>query len=335
MKLGIIYDGQRNFLEELAADWQTHFDTSVFEYREINWPVAKGRINPRLYHMALKRFIDQQDVVFFEWVGAHLATASRLKPRRPIIARLHSWEIFHHAQQVNWNAVTRVVLVSEAMRRRFIELFPNHANKTVVLPAGKSLTRFAPVPHPFRGKLAMLGNIIPIKRVYEMVLTLAELRRQGHDFTLHLAGKPESGFNNQRYYASLVRAVEKLGLQEQVIFHGWVNSAEWLPEMDIFISNSYWEGQQNALIEAMACGCYCLSHFWDGAEEILPRENLYATDQELIEKIVTYSKMPEPGQQELKDCLRSLAVKKYDLADSLDRYRALISSTFQESLSKQ
>jgi glycosyltransferase involved in cell wall biosynthesis len=121
----------------------------------------------------------------------------------------------------------------------------------------------------------MLGNLLPIKRVYDMVLALAELRRRGYEFTLHVAGKPDEDFNNQRYYASLLSAIRKLELTERVVFHGWVDSALWLPAMDIYISNSFWEGQQNALIEAMAAGCYCLCHFWDGAEEILPEDYLF------------------------------------------------------------
>jgi len=67
----------------------------------------------------------------------------------------------------------------------------------------------------------------------------------------------------------------------------------WLQSIDIFISNSYWEGLQNALIEAMATGCYCISHAWGGVEEALPAENICVTDRELEEKIIQYSALPE------------------------------------------
>ncbi len=331
MKLGIVYDGQRNFLEELIEDWQSAYETRVYAFEPVNFPVAKGRINPLLHQRSLKRFLDSFDVVFFEWVGENLVIASQMPHRAAVIARLHSWELFHHARQVNWQSVDRVVLVSKAMQRKFNEMYPGHAEKTVVLPAGKSLTRFAPAPHAFMGKIAMLGNLIPIKRVYEMVLALAELRKRRFYFTLHLGGQPGSEFNNQRYYASLCSAVDKLGLRDRVFFDGWVDSAAWLPEKDIFISNSFWEGQQNALIEAMAAGCFCLSHFWDGAEEILPEEHLYTTETELVEKIIHYAGLSESAKRQNQESLRAIAVEKYNSEDFIAKYRALIEAVGNQS----
>lgn len=337
MKLGIVYDGQRNFLEELLADWQARFDVSIYAFTPLTLPVASGRINPLLQRRSLKAFLNRNDVVFFEWAGENLAAASRLPHKARIVARLHSWELFHHAKRVNWSGVDQIVLVSQAMRRRFNAMYPGNEVRTAVLPAGKSLTRFAPAPHPFVGNLAMLGNILPIKRVYESVLALAELRRRGYLYTLHVAGKPDDEFNNQRYYASLLSAIEKLDLKEQVVFHGWVDSAAWLPGMDIFISNSYWEGQQNALIEAMASGCYCLSHFWDGAEEILPREYLYTGETALVEKIIAYAEFSGDEKRQRQEHLRAIAAEKFDLSESLRQYRALIESTGSPAagLSKQ
>jgi glycosyltransferase involved in cell wall biosynthesis len=205
-------------------------------------------------------------------------------------------------------------------------MYPGNDVKTVVLPAGKSLTRFVPQPHEFSGKLAMMGNILPIKRVYEMLLALAVLREVDPRYTLHLAGKPDQEFNNRRYYASVLSLVEKLGLREHVSFYGWVDPAEWLPEMDIFISNSYWEGQQNALIEAMASGCYCLSHFWDGAEEILPQEYLFTTESSLVEKILAYAGLSEEEKEDRQNQMRAIAIEKYSLQGFVDRYHALLES---------
>lgn len=325
MKLGVVVDGQKNFLEEMLADWQTRYETSLFTFQELNLPVAKGRVNPFLHRNALKKFVNQNDVVFFEWAGSNLVIASHLKCGSPILVRLHSWELFHYAQWVNWDAVSRIILVSQAMARKFTEFYPDQAAKVAVIPAGKSLTRFKPIAHPFDGNIAMLGNLLPIKRVYEMVLTLAELRKKGYAYTLHLGGQPDKDFNNQRYYASLQSAVHKLDLQDHVIFHGWVGEPEiWLQKMDILISNSFWEGQQNALIEAMAVGCYCLSHFWDGAEEILPDEYLYSTEADLVKKLVGYYHLPDASRIEHQARLRKLAIQKYDILETGQKYREMI-----------
>jgi len=327
MKLGIVYDDElRIFLADLLADWKGHFEVEVYDFKPVEFPVAKGRINPFLHRISLQSFLNRQDVVFFEWVGENLVLASQLPHRAKIVARLHSWELFHHAKRVNWQTVDRIVLVSQAMERKFHEMYPGNEGKTAVLPAGKSLIRFVPQPHDFSGKIAMMGNILPIKRMYEMVLALAVLREAEPRYTLHLAGKPDEEFNNQRYYASVLGLVEKLGLGEHVLFYGWVDPVQWLPQMDIFVSNSYWEGQQNALIEAMAAGCYSLSHVWDGAEEILPEENLFSTETSLVNKILAYTAMTEDEKARRQRYMRSVAVDKFDLQSSLERYRVLIKS---------
>jgi glycosyltransferase involved in cell wall biosynthesis len=327
MKLGIIYDDDpKIFLADLLEYWQEHYEVEVYDFNPIEFPVAKGRINPLLHRFSLQSFLNRQDIVFFEWVGENLVLASQLPHKAKIIARLHSWELFHHAKRVNWQAVDRIILVSQAMEQKFHQMYPGNEGKTAVLPAGKSLTHFVPQPHEFSGKLAMMGNILPIKRVYEMVLALAVLREADPRYTLHLAGKLDQEFNNQRYYASVLSLVEKLGLREYVFFYGWVDPAQWLPQMDIFISNSYWEGQQNALIEAMAAGCYCLSHFWDGAEEILPQENLYTTEANLVKKILAYIALSEEEKEHCQNQIRAIAIEKYSLQGFIDRYRALIES---------
>ena len=198
----------------------------------------------------------------------------------------------------------------------------------MVLPDGKALGHFSPVPHSFSGKIAVLASIIPRERIYEMVLTLSELHKRGSFFSLHLGGKVLDSYNNQQYYASVLELIQKVGLSKYVFFDDWVDPAQWLPEMDIFISNSYWEGQQNALLEALAVGCYCLSHVWSGAEEILPQENLFTSEAMLVEKILAYAAMPEEEKESWQQRMRGIAKEKFDLKDSRKSYRALIESVY-------
>ncbi|MEZ4622846.1 MAG: glycosyltransferase family 4 protein [Caldilineaceae bacterium] len=107
---------------------------------------------------------------------------------------------------------------------------------------------------------------------------------------LHIAGGKDPSRHYDGYYIAIQRAIEKLALQNNVTLHGHVTDTErWLREMDIFISNSYWEGQSVALLEAMASGCYCLAHFWDGSEDILPAECVYSSNDDLADKLIAYA----------------------------------------------
>jgi glycosyltransferase involved in cell wall biosynthesis len=83
-------------------------------------------------------------------------------------------------------------------------------------------------------------------------------------------------------------------------------------QVDIFLSNSYWEGQQSALLEAMASGCYCLSHCWGGAGEVVPPENVFVTGGELRQKLVRYAALDEVEKQRAQAGLRRIAEERFD-----------------------
>ena len=328
MKLGVVIDGNSRFIAELLQDWRGCFQTECFEFNKLVLPFLEGRVNQWRYKSALRQFLVSNDVVFFEWAAAHLVTASHLETRTPVIVRLHSWELFEFSEWIRWNAVSRVVLVSEAMRNSFLNRFPEQAAKTDVVYPGKSLSQFRLHPRTFGGRVGMVCDLTPIKRVYELILSLHELNRQGYDLTLHLAGEPPADFENQRYFASLRRAVNRLGLGDRVVFHGWVaDPASWLQNIDIFISNSYWEGLQNALIEAMATGCYCLAHFWEGVEEILPQKYICVSARDLEEKIAAYCRCPDDEKWAHQIELRQIVGDRFNVAGMLTKMRKIILET--------
>ena len=82
MKLGIVYDDElRIFLADLLADWKGHFEVEVYDFKPVEFPVAKGRINPFLHRISLQSFLNRHDVVFFEGVVENLVLAIELPHR--------------------------------------------------------------------------------------------------------------------------------------------------------------------------------------------------------------------------------------------------------------
>ena len=325
MKLGLIVDGHWGFIRDLLVDWQSHYPTRVFSFKPSVLPFGKGLVNQWRIKLSLTKFLNANEIVVFEWAGPLLVIASHLKTKARICVRLHSYELIDFAPRIDWNSVERVVLVSSAMQRRFCELYPTISNKTTVVYNGVDLAKFATNERQFAGVIGMLGNIIPIKRVYEVILALYELNRNGHRLSLRIAGPTEQGEEPERYYLALQRVVRQLGLTSQISFVGAVTDpASFLKNIDIFVSNSFWEGQQVALLEAMASGCYCLSHFWDGAEEVLPTDYLFVTDTELREKILAYCAMSEPERCQHQARMRSISCEKFDVELTKARFRQLI-----------
>jgi hypothetical protein len=74
----------------------------------------------------------------------------------------------------------------------------------------------------------------------------------------------------------------------------------------------------------MATGCYCLSHTWAGAEEVLPRENLFVTEAELQYKIIEYAQMSKGEKENLQRRFRSIACEKFDVFQTITQIRRII-----------
>jgi glycosyltransferase involved in cell wall biosynthesis len=316
MRLGVANEETWGFFDDIFNDFQERYDVSVFKQRWWKLPLLDSRVNRSLYRHDLKKFLMSNDVVFFEWASGLLASASRLPKTCGIVTRLHRYEMYQWAHQVNWDVVDKIILVSHAKKDEFIGRFPSQADKIVVSSPSVSLEEFVPQPKAFNGDIGILCHLTPRKRVYELILTFHELLQQKDDLHLHIGGGLNPAYED--YYCALHSIVADLGIQEKVTFYGNVKDRpHWYRNIDIFISNSYSEGLQVAPMEAMASGCYCLAHRWRGADELLPREYLYYTDIELRDKILRYCGTNDAEKLEQKEYMRTLACEKFDINETI------------------
>jgi glycosyltransferase involved in cell wall biosynthesis len=318
MRLGVAIKETWGFFNEIYADFQQRYDVSVFQKRVWKLPIFNLRVNDWLYRHDLEQFMSRNDVVFFEWASELLVMASHMPKASGIVARLHRYEMYQWVNRVNWEVVDKIILVSHAKKKEFLERFPAQAGKIVVSGPSTSLDRFTPHPKAFHGDIGILCHLTPRKRVYDLILVFYELIKQGCDLHLHIAGGMDPAFED--YYYALHSIVEDLGLGDRVTFYGNVEDTwNWYRKIDIFISNSYSEGLQVAPMEAMASGCYSLSHRWRGANELLPEENLYFTQEELIQKILRYCGLSDAEKLEQKKFMRELAEKNFDMSQTIQQ----------------
>jgi glycosyltransferase involved in cell wall biosynthesis len=110
-----------------------------------------------------------------------------------------------------------------------------------------------------------------------------------------------------------------------VTFYGDVaDPSEWFGRIDVFVSNSYSEGLQVSPMEAIASGVYCLSHWWQGAEELLPEEDLCRTDRELMDKLLDYCNESESGRQARRERQRTIVSERFDIERTKVQIRQLV-----------
>ncbi len=325
MKLGVARPSEDtdSFFPEILADFQAHHQVQVFSERTINSPAFHTRLNRRLYQHDWHTFLKAHDVVFFEWASRYLVDATQLPKTCGIITRLHRFEMYEWAERVNWDVVDKIILVSQAKQRDFNRRFPGYEAKTLVIPEGTSLARFQVQSRPFNGDIGTLCHLRPRKRVYELILAFAELTKIRDDVQLHIAGGEAPLLGD--YFEAMQVAVEKLKLQDRVTFYGKTNDPEqWYQNIDIFISNSYSEGLQLAPMEAIASGKFALLHNWDGADELLPDDYLFLTDNELITHINCFCDLPEPERQKHRDRQLAIVRQNFDINKIKSQIRQVV-----------
>jgi glycosyltransferase involved in cell wall biosynthesis len=323
MKIGVINEDIWDFFHDIYDEFKLHHQTTLFDYKPNNLPVFNSRINRIRLLRKLKQFMHLHDVIFFEWASDYLAIASKLPKTCGIVVRMHRYDIYEWMDKVNWDNVDKIILVSQAKRLEFSKKCPNQGYKLVVFPEAISWERFKSVSKPFRGNLGILCHLSPRKRVYDLILTYYELVQKRPGLHLYIGGEMRPAFRD--YFYALHRLVDNLNLRECVTFDGYVDQPEtWYSKIDIFISNSYSEGLQVSPMEAMASGCYTLSHFWDGADELLPEEFLYYTNSELKDKILDYYDLSEKERFRWQKMQMDLVRDKFNIESTKQQIRLLV-----------
>ncbi len=333
MRLGVAIEESWAFFQEVYDEFTARHETSLFQARRAGVPVFRERFERAVWRRDLQAFLHHNDVVFFEWASRILSEATHLPKACAIVTRLHRYEMYQWADRINWNAVERLILVSEAKRREFLARYPGMAEKTVVIPEAISLDKFPGHPREYQGRLGTLCHLSPRKRVYELILAFSELARREAGHSLHIGGGPHPRFPD--YEDALHCLVQRLGLQDRITFYGAVaDPAAWYGGIDVFVSNSYSEGLQVSPMEAIAAGCDCLSHGWDGADELLPSDHLYDTDSQLIDKLVQLSGLTAGERRARQERLRERVDERFNVEKTKFRVLETLDQAQAEWLSR-
>jgi len=329
MKVGIVNNETWAFFREIADDLGAHHELETFEWNARGYPFFRERLNKRRWELSFRRFLQSRDVAFFEWASEALAAATALPKTCKIVTRLHRYELYQWADRVDWTKVDRIILVSRAKRDEFLRRFPGQRDKVVVIPEAICIERFPMHRRESHTRLGILCHLSPRKRVYELILAFSQMVSGGSALTLDVGGAGHPRFPD---YEPTVRSlVNKLQLGDRVRFHGQVHNPQaWYSGIDLFLSNSYSEGLQVAPMEAIASGADCLSHFWDGADELLPQEHLFTTDDELLEKVAVYCDATQEERQRRQAVLREKVISEFDIHVTKAQIRAVVEAAARD-----
>lgn len=325
MKLGVAIEDTWDFFHEIYADLKVHHDVTLFTRRATKSPIFYSRINQYYFDQDMARLMQANDVVFFEWASHLLAAASHMPKTCKIVTRMHRFELNKWFSHINWDNVDLLIVVCEAKRREVLTRYPQLEKKIEVIYEATDPQKFVVGSKPYAGDIGILCHLTPRKRVYELILAFYDIVQMNPKLRLHIGGGRHVAYGD--YDDALRDTVQRLGIQDNVTFYGHIDPIKrFYPNIDVFISNGFSEGLQVSAVEAMACGRYVLSHFWPGADELLPEEYLYFTNGQLTEKILAYHETSAEYKAQQTVYMRNRMLDKFNLDKTKVEIRRLVES---------
>ena len=158
----------------------------------------------------------------------------------------------------------RILTVSQTVKHEIINKFHVNTHKIAAIYNGIDHDHFMPFEKPenhIHGtdnpgqqyKLLYIGAMEPRKN---LEVTLRALKRLKHEMDKHVSLTIAGGTRDQNYSDQLKKMAQKLGIEKDVFFTGYISDErclELLKDADLFLAPSKGEGFDLPPMEAMAC----------------------------------------------------------------------------------
>ncbi len=303
---------------------------------------SKGSFNLR-YLWQLRKIIHNEGV---DLIQSHLLGSSvycslaGLLTGMPVISTFHGSVDIRENERFQWlkfaiiNAgASRIVAVTDSLLDDIVCRTSLRESKTCVIYNGIDTSAFIRARssvlrqkygwHTDEIIIGSLGNIRPAKG-YDILLNAAALLKQGtHSCRFVIAGQGKGTLYNE-----LLALRKELGLEARVKFLGFLDdAAEFLANIDIFLSSSISEGLPLSAIQAMVaalpmvatrCGGY-EGLITDGENGLLVDVGSPAAIAEVIEKLASDNEL----QSKLAKNAKAYAIDTYELRVMLKAYEQI------------
>ncbi|WP_276641893.1 glycosyltransferase [Siccibacter turicensis] len=254
------------------------------------------------------------DVAWFEWGDGMVVPASKLPKYCRMVCRIHGYELFQpHFLQANWQNIDEVVVVSEAMKARFIALLGDKLPAMLRITVLGNLTDHQPLarvtPHRNRFHLACVARFSPPKNLHLLLPLMQALVKRDKRYKIFIAGRVE----DERMYYSFCQLVESYGLQKHVVYCGTLpghEMAKWYQDKSCLVSVSYHETQGMGIFEAMLAGLKPVAfNAAGGLHEYLPEQYRVSDIDEAVASITADNAAPEHYAREGEVLLRQAQLR--------------------------
>ena len=286
----------------LCAAGLDQFIDPIIEGLSVDYTVRKFIIRAQ---QDIYNAIDWANIVWLEWANevAIIGTNYEGIKDKKVIIRLHSYEVFmDFTKRINWPVVNRLIFVAPHIRGILKEFIPGIGEKvkTEIVYNGIDLDKTTFQERGPGHNIAWVG-FINYKKNPQMALQILKKLTEGlyntdKRYILHIAGS----YQDSRYKIYLEYIIKEMGLQDNVIFYGWIDDMEdFWKDKNFLLHTSIQEGHSYAIMEAMARGIKPIIHNFRGAKELYCNKDsslrvLFNTVEQAADKIMIkeyYSKM--------------------------------------------
>ena len=237
----------------------------------------------------VKAAIDWADMVWFEWADEVAVAGTNYIgiKGKPTLVRLHSYEAFSSEPlKINWQVVNMLIFVSHHMREIFFEFFPSLKKEISNTEVVYNAVNIEKIPFKEREpgyEIAWVGYIRPVKSPAMAIQIIYELVKKDPRYRLHFAGDHREMVIMDAYLKTIIK---RLGLENNVILHGWVEDInEFLEDKNYLIHTSLHESFGYAIVEAMGRGIKPVIHWFKGADKLYDRKWLFVSINDAVRMI--------------------------------------------------
>jgi len=240
----------------------------------------------------IKEVCDWADLLFCEFCQHPMDLVTYLVDK-PIIARLWRCEIYNtgYINRINWEKVDHLFIATENMHGKFQALRKNKLKpKKVTVFEGPSidLDKFSFVKRERSHliKMAIVGNVIPRKRVFNAVQMLVDLPE---NVTLTIAGR----LQDIEYAEQIKDFAVSAKVSDRIHMLNYLDPKampEFMQRQDIILGMSTEETAHYAIAEGMATGCLPFMSYWKGCEKVYPKGSYFYSMKDMNAKINSWVK---------------------------------------------
>ena len=231
--------------------------------------------------------IEWGDIIWLEWANESTIVATNYEgiKGKKVIARLHSYEIFtDYPKKINWANVDKLIFVAPHVKEVLHELVPEVKGKVndCLIYNGLDMANIPFIEHRHGFNIAWAGFINYKKNPQMMLQIMDKLVKKDKRYLLHVAGK----YQDRRYKIYLEYLIKEMGLQDNIIFHGWVNDMDsFWQDKNYLLHTSLFEAHGYSIMEAMARGIKPVIHNFRGSGGLYSNNMRFNTVDEAVEMI--------------------------------------------------